>query len=72
MEMNTQSHASELLDPKQAANHLGLKNPNTLAVWRSTGRYNLPYIRVGGNVRYRLSDLNAWLESRRRESGATA
>lgn len=29
----------------------------TLAVWRSTGRIDLPYIKVGKNVRYRYGDI---------------
>jgi excisionase family DNA binding protein len=29
------------------------------------GRYKLPYIRVGRSIRYRRSDLQAWLEGRR-------
>lgn len=61
----------ELLDEKQAAEHLTV-SPGTLSVWRSTGRYHLPFVKVGRMVRYRLSDLDAWLEARSRESGATA
>ena len=61
----------ELLDEKQAAEHLTV-SPGTLSVWRSTGRYNLPFVKVGRMVRYRLTDLNAWLEARARDSGATA
>lgn len=38
--------------------------PSTLAVWRSTGRYNLPFIKMGRRVRYRLSDLLAFIETR--------
>ncbi|MFQ2613048.1 hypothetical protein ACK3ZS_19930 [Aeromonas caviae] len=36
----------------------------TLAVWRSTGRYNLPYLKVGRLVKYRISDLAEFLASR--------
>jgi predicted DNA-binding transcriptional regulator AlpA len=61
----------ELLDEKAAAQHIG-STPGTMSVWRSTGRYNLPFIKVGRNVRYRKSDLDAWLEKRTRTSGATA
>ncbi|GAB2898609.1 hypothetical protein GCM10027046_30650 [Uliginosibacterium flavum] len=61
----------ELLDEKQAANHLTV-SPGTLSVWRSTGRYALPFFKVGRMVRYRRSDLDAWLEARARSSGATA
>ena len=60
----------ELLNEEQAAEYLTV-SPGTLAVWRSTGRYSLPFVKVGRMVRYRLSDLNAWLEARSRESGAT-
>jgi len=36
----------------------------TLAVWRATARYPLPYVKVGRNVRYRRGDVAAFLESR--------
>ena len=61
----------ELLDEKEAARFLD-NSPGTLSVWRSTGRYNLPFIKIGRNVRYRRADLEAWLEKRTRETGATA
>lgn len=61
----------ELLDQKQAAVILQV-TPGTLSVWRSSGRYSIPFIKVGRNVRYRLRDLEAWLDSRTRASGATA
>ncbi len=51
------------ISDKQAAEVLGLK-PSTLAVWRSTGRYNLPFVKVGRLVRYRVSDLAAFLARR--------
>ena len=61
----------DLLDEKAAARILD-NSPGTLAVWRSTGRYALPFIKIGRNVRYRRADLIAWLEKRTRETGATA
>jgi hypothetical protein len=61
----------ELLDEKQAAAKLDV-TPGTLSVWRSTGRYALPFVKVGRKVRYRLCDLDSWLEKRTRSSGATA
>lgn len=64
-------NSRSLLDDKEAASMLDV-SPGTLGVWRSTGRYNLPFIKVGRNVRYRRADLDAWLEKRCRESGATA
>jgi len=61
----------ELLDEKQAAEHLTV-SPGTLSVWRSTGRYNLPFVKIGRMVRYRVSDLDAWIAGRSRDTGATA
>ena len=60
-----------LLDERKAAEVLGV-SPGTLSVWRSTGRYQVPFVKVGHLVRYRLADLEAWLESRTRTTGATA
>jgi hypothetical protein len=60
----------ELLDETEAAQFLDLA-PGTLAVWRSTGRYALPFVKVGARVKYRRADLLSWLESRTRANGAT-
>lgn len=38
----------------------------TQAIWRSRGKPGLPYYKMGGNVRYKRSEIEAWLESRRR------
>jgi hypothetical protein len=54
---------SNLLTNEEAADFLGIA-PNSLAVWRTTKRYSLPYVKVGRLVKYRLDDLNAFLESR--------
>tara|TARA_Y100000780_G_scaffold197352_1_gene187877 strand:+ start:2708 stop:2980 length:273 start_codon:yes stop_codon:yes gene_type:complete len=48
---------------KQAAEALGVQ-ASTLAVWRSTGRYNLPYLKVGRLVKYRISDLAEFMARR--------
>lgn len=50
-----------LVGRKEAADFLGVAS-QTLAVWASTERYHLPYIKVGSKVRYRMSDLEAFLE----------
>lgn len=63
--------SKELLDDKAAAAVLDV-TPGTLSVWRSTGRYALPFLKVGRNVRYRRTDLLSWLEKRTRATGATA
>lgn len=57
--------ADALLDDAQAAASLGVK-PGTLAVWRVTGRYALPYLKIGRLVRYRAGDLAEWLAGRAR------
>lgn len=62
---------AELLDDHAAAALLDV-SPGTLSVWRSTGRYNLPFLKIGSKVRYRRADLLAWLEKRTRDTGATA
>jgi predicted site-specific integrase-resolvase len=61
---------SELLDERSAAKAIDVA-PNTLAVWRSTGRYKLPFIKVGRKVRYRREDLLVWLSERTRSVGTT-
>ena len=62
--MNDQKlNISNLLDDHQASKYLGLKK-GTLSVWRSTGRYQIPFVKIGSKVRYRQSDLDCWLESR--------
>lgn len=36
----------------------------TLAVWRTTKRYNLPYVKSGRLVRYREEDVQNFINSR--------
>jgi len=55
-------NSTKILNRKEAAEFLGLQE-NTLAVWATTKRYKLPYIKVGRLVKYRLSDLQAFLEN---------
>lgn len=52
-----------LLTEHEAANILNVK-VKTLQNWRSTKRYGLKYIKLGTLVRYRMSDLLAFLDSR--------
>ena len=56
-----------LLNPREASIYLGVKR-DTLAVWRVNRRYDLPYIKVGRLIKYRLSDLDNWLRDRTREA----
>ncbi len=52
------------IDEKRAAEVLGVK-VSTLTNWRTTGRYSLPYIKIGRLVRYRVTDLAQWIAKRR-------
>ena len=62
---------NDLLDQNEAAQLLHV-TPGTLSVWRSTGRYSIPFVKVGRSVRYRRSDLNSWIDSRTQANGVTA
>ena len=61
--MPTKSLPAPVVSEKEAAEILGV-TPGTLSVWRCTRRYPLPYIKVGRAVRYRLADLEAFMQSR--------
>ncbi len=50
-----------LLDVPQAAAHLAI-SPKTIYKWVHLRR--IPYVRVGRLVRFRVSDLDDWIEER--------
>lgn len=54
---------SELMSPTRTASLLGI-NEQTLSIWRSTGRYGLPFIKMGRLVMYRKSDVEKFVTSR--------
>ena len=56
------TNAYELLTSQEVATILRLKNHRTLAVWRSTKRYPLPYVKYGRAVRYLRKDVEEFLE----------
>ena len=56
---------ADLMTDAQVAQLLDVST-KTLATWRSTGRYALPFLRIGARIRYRRQDVAAWLDSRRR------
>jgi len=56
--------ASKLLTPQQAGDYLGGIPPATLQAWRTHQRYPLPYVRIGRLIRYKVEDLQAFVESR--------
>ena len=55
------SKAPKLLTTKEVSEILGIK-PDTLAVWRCTGRYDIPYVKIGGRVRYKEKDIAKFIE----------
>lgn len=54
--------APRLLTEKEAAAYLGC-SPGSLAVWRCTRRHNLPFVKIGRAVRYRVDHLDAFIAS---------
>lgn len=60
-----QKSTDPLLKPAQAAEYIGVSE-NTLSVWRCVGRYNIQFVKVGRLVRYRKSELDAFLDRRTR------
>ena len=59
----------QLLTEDQTAAYLSIRS-QTLATWRATRRYALPYIRVGRAIRYRLTDVEQFLTRRTVSCGA--
>ena len=57
--METKVH---LLTRKEAANRMRIKE-QTLALWASTGRYGLPFIKIGRKVFYRIEHIEQFLEN---------
>jgi excisionase family DNA binding protein len=58
------SERADLLTVPEAAKFLGVAK-QTLDIWRSSKRYNLPFLKVGRIVRYKRADLDRWLANRR-------
>ncbi|MHA1540782.1 MAG: helix-turn-helix domain-containing protein [Alphaproteobacteria bacterium] len=54
---------NKLFTTKETSQYIGITQ-GTLAVWRTTKRYKIPYIKIGRLVKYRKSDLDTWIESR--------
>ena len=55
---------TEEVDSAMAAQIIGVK-VNTLASWRCTKKEIIPFYKIGSKVRYKISDLIAWKESKR-------
>ncbi|TVO60557.1 helix-turn-helix domain-containing protein [Denitromonas ohlonensis] len=52
----------QLISRDDAAAALGIR-PQTLACWACNGRYDLPFVKIGRRVMYRLSDIEAFIEA---------
>ena len=53
-----------LLTPQEVADLLKI-SLHTLASWRrQSNTHDLPWIEVGGSIRYRRSEVQAWLDKR--------
>jgi predicted DNA-binding transcriptional regulator AlpA len=63
--MNTINLQEPLLNRKEAAKLLNV-SPGTLAVWDCVKRYDLKPLKIGRAVRYRLSDINRFLEAQQK------
>ena len=50
----------KLLSNEEAADYLGIKT-NTLTIWRTTKRFEIPYIQIGRKIKYKKSDLDKFL-----------
>jgi predicted DNA-binding transcriptional regulator AlpA len=61
--MTTATIQEQYIDTPAAAQHLGGLAVPTLNTWRTLGK-GPKFVRVGRLIRYRVSDLDAWLESR--------
>jgi excisionase family DNA binding protein len=55
-----ESAPPDSLSPQAAAALLNVPS-GTLAQWRSSGRVPLPYLKLGGLIRYRRADLEAFV-----------
>ncbi len=49
-----------LLSRKEAAKYLGISE-QTLAIWKCTKRYDLPFVKIGRLIKYRKADLDAFI-----------
>ena len=58
---NKNIHQNKLLSAGQTAEILGLKE-STLAQFRWRGDKRLPWVKLGKSIRYKLSDIEAFIE----------
>ena len=56
----------ELLEPEMAAKVLGIK---TITVYKWVAERKIPFLKIGGALRFRPSALEAWLREREHSAG---
>ena len=55
----------KLLTRKEASDFLGIQE-NTLAVWATNKRYTLPFYKIGRLVKYKIIDLEKFIQENQR------
>lgn len=63
---NYQDESLKLMDTEEAAVFLTIK-PNTLEIWRMKN-IGPDYLKIGGAVRYRVSDLRKFIDASTQET----
>ena len=59
----------DLMTRKELAEYLKV-SPNTINRWKIEGKYpDLPEIKIGRILRYRLSEIDAWMEKHKIATG---
>jgi predicted DNA-binding transcriptional regulator AlpA len=66
VERNTTNTISRLLNSDEVSELLGVRK-STLSYWRCTGRYSLPYVKIGRLVMYKAKDVNDFIQRRTME-----
>jgi hypothetical protein len=56
----TALNTEALVSRRDAARYLGVSE-QTLAIWKCTGRYSLPFVKIGRLVKYRKIDLDRFI-----------
>ena len=54
------NNTQPLLTPREAASYLNIA-VGTLSNWRHLKRHDLPFLRMGNRIRYKLKDLEAFM-----------
>lgn len=64
-----QQSLTAILTDEELAQFLKL-SPGTLRHHRTSGGDHIPYVRIGGSIRYRMEDVIAYLDSKVVANGA--